>query len=44
MEFANVAVAFGVSQIEDRDDQQIQELNDLQLAVVGGGIAELVGC
>jgi hypothetical protein len=39
MDRANVEIAIAVKEMEEK---QIQELNDLQLALVGGGAGETI--
>jgi len=42
MEFNKVEVALIADATAEGHDQQIQELSDLQLALVGGGAADVV--
>jgi hypothetical protein len=43
MELSKVEVAIIEEKLNAVKEDQIRELNELQLAFVGGGIAELVG-
>lgn len=43
MEHLKVEIVAIKEAIQTATDDQLQELNDLQLTFVGGGIAELVG-
>ena len=43
MELSKVEVALIEEKLKAVKEEQLRELNDLQLACVGGGIAELVG-
>jgi hypothetical protein len=43
MEHTKIEVAVIENAVAAATEQQVQELGDLQLAFIGGGIAELVG-
>ena len=43
MELSKIEVAIIEEKLHAVKEEQIRELNELQLAFVGGGIAELVG-
>lgn len=44
MELNKIEVAVVEEAVAHAQEKQLCELNELQLAFVGGGIAELVGC